>query len=1573
MWAERQHKMMHHFFNNLKYYAVSTKTQNQGQILNQSGGLMYSHLTQVQVRLQFLTSVFSSMGSPEPFRLSLEQVDALWAWLANDPECSDCLFAWLQTQAKGSGDQHALGIDTLQHLYIRKLPELRPEGISMVALGLFQQLCSLARFAAHYDTGSDMSLDIVGMSHLWKIALRASNTDVSLAAIQYINSYYMGQQLKLEKEFVAQCMNHLTQAAEDLNCVDNQEHALMCVQRALMLLNTHLETFRRRYAYHLRRWALEGKGIATHSALRSEGPGPPIRIILQPAGVPDKSILHLHSTDLVADLKAEVAKWWESIQSGVKSSGATAPVLGLLLSEGPLRIITQGQEITAEYDERSLADVGFKDNQMVYVSLGGRSSGRRRDPGDHPSLQPPPPKECLPTVLLLQPKYFEQLFKLMQTLGDMKTLGKGGNRQPHTKAQLLSRRVWDILAMLPTSPTLLENFKNIMHQKAGKTEKNDEEMDTEVTDKPSMMNVEDLLDPRNLQKFMYSLHIVESLCKTKFSTGKISEKSPVKSQSIKPSNLPKSGPKQPATKPIQAKKVTTGEKGEDVLLCNTPMELEEQGAGVDNAGNRSENADAAAAEEAKAMEIAETENVPPATDVENQPPPDANKTKKVHTPEIMISWSTIFVKCGGLRKLYDILMSGVLQPDESSGDDFNEWRHDCLASLLRILCLLGVEEMKPDDTLLTIPKLNEYMLPMMAVKPTLKRLSSILTDSSLPLNPHHFKTGIWGRAQVIHFTMNLLVCFVHSSPQAREQLWSDPDNCTWLQRLILNDPEPAVRREACAGLYRVCLGNAKTFYEITAPLLSKLISFISIAEKMTCQNQNINLATDEGKEPYGPACRDYFWLLCRLVDTMTAEMMKEGLDAPQTSAIDIENLCRQVSKSILERDFLEVRHGHQDDGLVGLVNLMANLIKFDPPFKQSTDGQEFIERIFECLFDLPSADNRQKPKCKSQPARAAAYDLLVEMSKNSARNYALLHGKLMEQHKSGPHSSYPWDYWPREDGRSECGYVGLTNLGATCYMASCIQHLYMMPQAREAVLSVPPQNALKHANTLHELQRMFAYLMESERKSYNPRSFCRVYQMDHQPLNTGEQKDMAEFFIDLVSKLEEMTPDLKSLIKNLFCGVLSNNVVSLDCGHVSRTLEEFYTVRCQVADMRNLHESLDEVTVKDTLEGDNMYTCSQCGKKVRAEKRACFKKLPQILCFNTMRYTFNMVTMLKEKVNTHFSFPMRLDMSGYSEKSLMPQYYQEEKKKMQLRRSSSRSSNNTESPEVSTTEKKKDTSPTSSMESSAETCEASERSSNEMDEDEDEFIDHFEYDLVGVTVHTGTADGGHYYSFIKERSTTGIGDRWFLFNDAEVKIFDPSQIAAECFGGEMTSKTYDSVTEKYLDFSFEKTNSAYMLFYERRTDRDERDPMNAESGPSCVNDASSLNTNNNNNTCSRNNNTSNMGDMGLTQNNTPAQSPMLEAIPRSLGKEASDGSASANETDPSSDLLIKTNLNRTNCDIEAKGNLVASTAVSTSNSKSSATVSKRRSLLSKELEDWIWQDNKHFLQDRNIFEHTYFK
>lgn len=55
------------------------------------------------------------------------------------------------------------------------------------------------------------------------------------------------------------------------------------------------------------------------------------------------------------------------------------------------------------------------------------------------------------------------------------------------------------------------------------------------------------------------------------------------------------------------------------------------------------------------------------------------------------------------------------------------------------------------------------------------------------------------------------------------------------------------------------------------------------------------------------------------------------------------------------------------------------------------------------------------------------------------------------------HAPYKWDYWPHDDVRAECRFVGLTNLGATCYLASTIQQLYMIPEARQAIFTAKVQ------------------------------------------------------------------------------------------------------------------------------------------------------------------------------------------------------------------------------------------------------------------------------------------------------------------------------------------------------------------------------------------------------------------------------------------------------------------------------------------------------------------------------------
>ena len=66
-------------------------------------------------------------------------------------------------------------------------------------------------------------------------------------------------------------------------------------------------------------------------------------------------------SDLVGDLRAEVTAWWQN-------RAAQQEIVEVNRGpEGPLRIITQGQELGPDLDEHSLAEQQFKDSQVVLI------------------------------------------------------------------------------------------------------------------------------------------------------------------------------------------------------------------------------------------------------------------------------------------------------------------------------------------------------------------------------------------------------------------------------------------------------------------------------------------------------------------------------------------------------------------------------------------------------------------------------------------------------------------------------------------------------------------------------------------------------------------------------------------------------------------------------------------------------------------------------------------------------------------------------------------------------------------------------------------------------------------------------------------------------------------------------------------------------------------------------------------------------------------------------------------------------------------------------------------------------
>jgi ubiquitin C-terminal hydrolase len=673
-------------------------------------------------------------------------------------------------------------------------------------------------------------------------------------------------------------------------------------------------------------------------------------------------------------------------------------------------------------------------------------------------------------------------------------------------------------------------------------------------------------------------------------------------------------------------------------------------------------------------------------------------------------------------------------------------------------------------------------------------------------------------------SLTLLVPLITFNQANLQVFCKQPDLQDWMISVLLKAPQNSTRENAARAMSAILARSS---------VLS--LDAMPAAPKKSKSKKQVDDSSDELTPHVDADGAFYLSLLLPAVETDEIEQYAEVCDQYFTvletlfnihsAGIQTSSLVRKFAKKIIRHPIVEqhATAGVEDKVLIGLMKLVLAIIRHDPELKESCGKLLIREIMQENLFAIPTAETHHKnsktaeslslpsrdpPKCKTQAARRMAFSLLVELARDCPSNFKSVCDLLLVQAESIDMQN-EYNFSPSSKEKSLCGYVGLQNQGATCYMNSLMQQLYCIPEFRQGILlakesdevvaadlAAAEKAAAKAAeksskemsgpvatsaagvplkeNVLFQMQRMFAFLQESEKRYFDTKEFCTAYKdPDGKPINTSQQMDANEYYQRLFDLIEKRLKgsNQESILHRVFGGLLSNQLIPTECSHRRAREEPFFNIGVEIKNKGDLRESLQLFVEGELLTGDNKYNCEVCQKPVETLKRCCIEKLPPVLVVQLKRFEFDYEKMRNEKLNTACSFPMELDMEPYTKEGL-------------ARREADRGMSTTDAAD---TEMK----PPS----------------------------YYQYELAGIVVHTGSADFGHYYSYIRERVPQyGSKERrWFEFNDTIVTPFDPNRIPAECFGGEEEIIEWtDMARTQKRKVKRQKAYNAYILFYERK-------------------------------------------------------------------------------------------------------------------------------------------------------------
>lgn len=241
------------------------------------------------------------------------------------------------------------------------------------------------------------------------------------------------------------------------------------------------------------------------------------------------------------------------------------------------------------------------------------------------------------------------------------------------------------------------------------------------------------------------------------------------------------------------------------------------------------------------------------------------------------------------------------------------------------------------------------------------------------------------------------------------------------------------------------------------------------------------------------------------------------------------------------------------------------------------------------------------------------------------------------------------------DSRKETGYVGFKNQGATCYMNSLLQTLYMVNAFRQAVYNMPlPEPGNENSGSLmsYALQKVF-YELQTSPTVVRTKKLTESFGWDNTDAFT--QHDVQELNRILCDHLEErmkkIAPDQPNTISTLFQGKLLNYIECVNVDFKSTREENFYDLSLNVKGCRNIYESFQKYTEVEMMEGDNKYRANGIEELQVAKKGVKFLKLPPVLQLHLKRFEYDLHREAMVKINDRYEFTKELNLCPYVDNS----------------------------------------------------------------------------------------------------------------------------------------------------------------------------------------------------------------------------------------------------------------------------------------------------------------------------------